>query len=138
MDLARPAALVAAVWGWVVFSSCSGDVSPGKADAQEDPRALVEAFFQALEKGDAGNLERLMEPGRLQKLQQRGGLQSWMEQWRKHKVLKVGEVLTEKDAGGSFPASVRVRVEYDRPGADPLVDSVQVTRVDQRWYWDEN
>jgi hypothetical protein len=132
------AALIVSAFVSAPFAGCSDAGSPPASDEQGDPRAVVEAFSKAMEKADLKTMERLMEPGRLQKLKEGRGLEAWMDIWKKHKVLEVGDVLTAKDAGGALPDSVQVRVEYERPGGEKFVDSVKVRRVEQLWYWDEN
>ena len=106
-------------------------------DPAATPVAVVKAFFKAMETDDRKAMARLMTPKRAKRMEKPGAWDTWLAVWKKVTVVRVGEVLTEKGADGNLPERVKVQVEY-RHGERTIKDSVNVSRIDGRWYWDEN
>ena len=105
----------------------------GRLEAQQDPRTLVIVFFGALQAQDLPSITNLMAPKRLEALQRSGRFEAWLDVWSQVRDQKVGAVLDRADANGRYPDTVRVRVDYSTHGPD----NVTVTRLGERWYWDE-
>ncbi len=108
-----------------------------RGDPYTTPLAVVKAFFKAMETDDRKAMTRLMTPERAERMEKPGAWDAWLALWKRFTVVRVGEVLTEKGADGNLPERVKVLVEY-REGERTLKDSVTVSRIDGRWYWDEN
>ncbi len=135
--------------GVVLLGACNGVDHPG-APAEEPsaskeeggdpltaPVAVVKAFFKAMQMDDRKTMARLMTPKRSRRMEKQGTWDAWLAVWKRFAVVRVGEVLTGKGADGNLPERVRVQVEY-REGDRTMKDSVTVSRIDGRWYWDEN
>ena len=117
--------------------SASEEKKRDGGDPSSAPVALVTAFFEAMEKDDRTTMETLMTPERAKRMEENALWDSWLSLWKKYKVVRIGEVLTELGSNGEWPDKVNVRVEY-RQDEREITDSVTVTRIDDRWYWDEN
>ena len=135
--------------GVVLLGACNGVDHPGTpadeppaskgegGDPQTTPVAVVKAFFKAMETDDRRTMARLMAPKRAERMEKPGAWDAWLALWTKFTVVGVGEVLTEKGTDGNLPERVKVGVEY-RQGERTMKDRVTVSRIDGRWYWDEN
>ena len=101
------------------------------------PADVVQAFFYALHADDMDGIQRVMLPNRYQELiEDPHMLQRWLSLWKRCKVVRTGAVPPfEEDA--SEPVSIRLPVDYDCDWGE-FSDSITITRLDGRWYWDEN
>ena len=101
------------------------------------PAEVVQAFFTAVHADDMGGIQRVMRPSRYDSLvKNRDRLQRWLSVWKRCTVVRTGAVPPfEEDA--PQPVTIRLPVDYNCDGRE-FSDTIKLTRLDGRWYWDEN
>jgi hypothetical protein len=122
----------------VVFVLSSGPArSADDAPNQSSPQAVISSFFNALKANDEKTLIKLLAPKRKAMADDAEFWKNWLAIWRKCEVDKF--VDSAKPASSSkYDETLLVPVEYKCGHRPNFKDAIQVSRVGDLWFWDEN
>ena len=98
----------------------------------------IRAFFEAIHNDKLDELREILYPGRFEALQKEDGLLDYfVDNWKKCTVKEIGGVTADSSPHVGRDQGVSVAMTYDCGGSE-LEDSVTISRLGDKWYWDEN
>jgi len=107
------------------------------ADSLSSPKGVVKNFFSLLEKNDVEQIKSSIPKDRYLMHNELNDWDKWIGIWHSYELVNIGKVQERKYVRKGRGKSVKVHVVLKIDGKE-MPGTIQVSRINNKWVWDEN